>query len=319
MRPNARATVYGVPIETNERGFRAVRPYTIEKPEGVVRIAALGDSFTVSAGVPFAEIMTTRLERFISAGFPRCQVEVYNFAVAGYGILHYVATLEEVVLEHRPDLVLLFIYPYNDLDIEQYDKEVEYIEEHATGNDPIPLPPAQRSWFASLHTSRLLLSHAQIVARKVGFLDQFVPELRYDRTVRAYQSPSGRRGRGLEALRRIQRLVATAGMPVHVFLMPMNDKSYDQQRPLFIAAAQLVAEAGVPVFSLLEGFAATGRPEEYRVNSFDSHPNTAYNSLASELVFQELDESGLLKGLFPATEDGWGLTPCGAVRLPVAN
>ena len=93
------------------------------------------------------------------------------------------------------------------------------------------------------------------------------------------------------------RLAAEADTPLRVFLLPPSgSRSYDDHRPLFQLAAELVREAGLPVKSLLDGFAATGRrPHEFAVNSFDGHPSADYNVVAVGVVLEHLRAEGLVE------------------------
>ena len=178
--------MYGVPIETNAQGFRAREPFNSSRPEGVRRIAVLSDSFTVCAGVAFEDLLTTRLERHLNEGTTPLRTEVYNFAVGGHGILHHAASLEEVALGYNPDLVLLMLYPYNDLNAGDYDREKRFLEEHAAGGEPIKLSPDQRGWIAGLHVTQMVLRQGLVTAHRIPFIKPLLPSLNYDRTVERY-------------------------------------------------------------------------------------------------------------------------------------
>lgn len=78
----------------------------------------------------------------------------------------------------------------------------------------------------------------------------------------------------------------------------MNGRSYEQQRPIYAAASQLVTEAGLEVYSLLDEFVATGRrPWDYRINLVDEHPGVEYNKVAARVVFDRLREIDVLPGI----------------------
>lgn len=100
-------------VSYNAAGFRD-RDYPLAKPEGVYRIALLGDSFTEARAIPLEETYWSIAADRLSAclGTP---VEMLNFGVNGYGTAQQLITLEDHALAYAPDLVLLAIYTGNDI------------------------------------------------------------------------------------------------------------------------------------------------------------------------------------------------------------
>ncbi len=80
-----------------------------DRPPGVFRIAALGDSFAVGPVVPFADNYLTLLESRLSG------VEVVNLGVSGAGPREYRAVLQRDGWAHQPDAVLLSVFVGNDI------------------------------------------------------------------------------------------------------------------------------------------------------------------------------------------------------------
>ena len=106
-----------VSLVTNRFGFRD-SDRSLEKPPGVIRIAVLGDSFTVERKVSsqnrFTEVMDRQLNQQdgeVGGG----RFEVLNFGVASYGTGQELLTLQHVVSRFEPDVVLLAFYPSNDV------------------------------------------------------------------------------------------------------------------------------------------------------------------------------------------------------------
>jgi hypothetical protein len=98
---------YGDGLVGNRLGYPGPELCPARKP-GVVRVAALGDSFAVGPAVPFADNYLTRL-----AGV--AGVEVGNFGLSGAGPREYRAILERDVWPVRPDLVLVSVFVGNDI------------------------------------------------------------------------------------------------------------------------------------------------------------------------------------------------------------
>jgi hypothetical protein len=75
--------------------------FIMEKPKGVIRIAALGGSTT--AGY---EAWPNQLERLLNTG-SKHQYEVMNFGIEGYNTAHSIVNLALHVMDFQPDIVSL--------------------------------------------------------------------------------------------------------------------------------------------------------------------------------------------------------------------
>ena len=115
-------------VTINDQGRRD-RETTLHKPEGVYRIAVLGDSYSEAMQVERDQAYWWLLpERLASCGFaPGKKIEVLNFGVSGYGTAQEYVMLESQAIRYRPDLVLLQFTNGNDvgnnsfaLDTEKY-------------------------------------------------------------------------------------------------------------------------------------------------------------------------------------------------------
>ncbi len=100
----------------NQDGFRDI-DHSVTKPEGVFRIAVLGDSFTEGREVPldqtFWKVMETGLG---TCGLPNDQtVEVLGFGVNGYGPAQELMVLRDKVWKFAPDVVMLALFTGNDV------------------------------------------------------------------------------------------------------------------------------------------------------------------------------------------------------------
>lgn len=101
----------GAIYRINSRGCRDIE-FSAEKPDGVFRILALGDSFTFGMGVESEATYPKQLEQILRGkGY---SVEVINCAVIGYDMWQYTVALEEKVLAYHPDLITLGVF-VNDL------------------------------------------------------------------------------------------------------------------------------------------------------------------------------------------------------------
>jgi hypothetical protein len=83
--------------------------YPVDKPNGVYRIAVLGDEDAEAFGVPIRYTWWGQLARQLErCGFQSAKhVEVLNFGVGGYGTAQEYVMLQTAAMRYQPDLVLL--------------------------------------------------------------------------------------------------------------------------------------------------------------------------------------------------------------------
>jgi hypothetical protein len=103
-------------VAVNPDGMRD-RDHAVEKPPGTFRIAVLGDSMTEAMQVPqernFCSVLENRLRgcRQLAGKTP----ETLNFGVSGYGTAQELVILQTRVWKYHPDMVLLAVFPGNDI------------------------------------------------------------------------------------------------------------------------------------------------------------------------------------------------------------
>jgi len=94
-------------------GFRG-RPAT-PAPEGLWRIALLGDSCAYGLDVPASDCLAGQLEVQLTArGLSPDQVEILNFGVPAYTTVQVRLLLREVLEKVRPDEVVFYLAGWND-------------------------------------------------------------------------------------------------------------------------------------------------------------------------------------------------------------
>jgi hypothetical protein len=102
-----------VSLEISAQGIRD-REIPPKEP-GEFRIAMLGDSFTMGFSSD-ADTSPRQLEGRLRAAMPGARIRVINCGLAGAGVLQELGMLRKRVLPLDPDLVILELYPGNDLD-----------------------------------------------------------------------------------------------------------------------------------------------------------------------------------------------------------
>jgi hypothetical protein len=105
---------FDVTATINALGYRGKEKPIGEKNINEKRILVLGDSFAFGYGLPDTETIPFKLEQQLSA--TRSGITVINAGFSdGYGPDAYYAYLKNTGLTFQPDTVLLFLFPFNDL------------------------------------------------------------------------------------------------------------------------------------------------------------------------------------------------------------
>lgn len=114
LTPSVDIELEGIKYRTNISGLRDFE-YSVKKPEGVFRIAIVGDSVTFGAGLAGrANTYPNVLERELRERFHNKKIEVLNFGIEGIGIQHELGLIKEKVLQFEPDVIILG-YCLNDI------------------------------------------------------------------------------------------------------------------------------------------------------------------------------------------------------------
>jgi lysophospholipase L1-like esterase len=113
LTPGAEGELWDARVEINAQGFRD-REYSLEKPPGVTRIVALGDSITFGNRLAQGVAWPDRLEELFEQEGKA--VEVLNLGVGGYDTVQEELFLRERGVQFDPDYVFL-CYCINDLSI----------------------------------------------------------------------------------------------------------------------------------------------------------------------------------------------------------
>lgn len=100
-----------VAVRTNQFGMR-MREVEIKKPDGAIRIAALGDSCTFGWMIPEESAYPRVLENQLNAN-GAIRYEILNFGVPGYTSVHGRLQYNRLVKSFQPDLLIL-AYGFND-------------------------------------------------------------------------------------------------------------------------------------------------------------------------------------------------------------
>lgn len=155
---------------TNSHGWRTGE-VSWEKPPGVRRVVVLGDSFSFGIGVDDGKRYSEVLERALA------DVEVINLAVNAWGTDQELRALEVFGLRYEPDVVVLAVFPGNDLrDIREVRNGYWPKPYYVLAEDGLRLVPPRESWDVWLRTSSYLGEGAFALVRPFLAYEQLAPE-----------------------------------------------------------------------------------------------------------------------------------------------
>lgn len=160
LRPNAHTklirTEFKNEIIVNSKGLRDIE-FSYEKPEGTMRIAAIGDSFPFGYGVEADQSYPKVIEKILS-NRTSSSIEVLNFGVPGASTDYALLQLSNEVVKYGPDVILLGFNGQTDL-FNNLDSDFFMLEEKKLVKkkvSKIPLSIKLRSFLSSkLHLYNL--------------------------------------------------------------------------------------------------------------------------------------------------------------------
>lgn len=100
-------------FKTNAQGLRD-KEYSIIKPKNSFRVAVIGDSFTMPAGVNIENAYHSLLEKKLNSEQAEVSYEFINFGVGGYNLRQYLGVLKYKALKYNPEMILIGFCPSND-------------------------------------------------------------------------------------------------------------------------------------------------------------------------------------------------------------
>ena len=264
LRPGAEKIALGLPVRINRLGLRDEE---LREGEDVLRVAALGDSYTFGFGVHAEQAWPHRLEQLLNRD--ELRYDVLNFGVGGYSTRDEALVLEHKALPLHPRAVVLAYYL----------------------NDPEtdPVQPLHRAfhptaWWQHSVALRFIAMHANDFAmRRYGDGD-------YHRYLHFHPGKWGSVVKGFE---RMAALVGAAGIPLLVAIFPRTPSgsgwSDYRHADLHARVAAAAEQNGLRVVDLLEVFAQHD-PERLRLGRNDRHPTPFGHAVAALALHAPLRE-----------------------------
>jgi lysophospholipase L1-like esterase len=269
-RSNFQATYQGVPMTTNEHGWRD-RPLQA-KAVGELRVLILGDSIAFGPGVPVEDIFATRLEDKLAKDLGR-PVRTVNTGVGSYNTAVQSALLKTYFDRIAPDIVIL-MYVSNDLmqNLPPFDP---WSKRSLSGKSPPETVNLLlgRSWLFRLYELTL-----EIYGDRAPLYDM--------RTVGARES--------MAALADIAAFCRSHDVPFVTFVYRTHSELTSAASTNYLGEIAKVGESnGFPVVDVAPWW--TGMDMRSVINSLtDVHPNAKGHEILANRIAATLTESGLV-------------------------
>jgi len=283
---------YEYEFRTNSEGFRDVE-HAREKAPGVLRILALGDSYTEGEGARFEDTYLYRLEQMLNArpGSAR-RVEIIKAGQARYWTDPERLLLEVIGVHYRPDLILVGFTP-NDVTDTYIGWSYRYVRDgYLLTREAYELGPAGLWVYLHSHLGRLALRpyvqrRLQAGTRGDGktmrWPEVFRPNGFHEPDWQAVEAQ-------LEKMIDIARSIGAAIVLVHI---PAND--FRRSNATY-AGERLTAfgrRHGVPVVDTLPALRAAATVERVYWER-DIHCTAAGYSVIAETLYRALVEEHLV-------------------------
>lgn len=251
--------------EFRERNFNPI------KPEGVYRIAVIGDSITYGQGVLESDRFTNLLEARLNNGKENYQV--LNFGRRGAETVHHLQLLENPVLRLDPDFVLL----------QWYINDVEG-EDKSRRPDPIVLIPnelRENSAFLSMfHDLSISLQE------KLGLVETY-EEYMIERFGDPLNSDSLD---SVNALREFVYLCRQHGLSVGIVIFNQYHSQGNTLDFLINRVLEVCGEEAITCIDLRDVFAPYKGGRKLWANWGDMHPSPFAHGLVTDALMETFGE-----------------------------
>lgn len=275
-------------VERNEMGFRDSE-HPLAKPDGLVRIAFIGDSYTFGQGVPRTERYSERIADRLQSGYRDASVEMLNFGRPGASVSDVLHIFEGAALPFAPDIVV-YGFVLNDFSDRPTDRAFRELRDQ--------LLEQHRRRFPWLRALGGRLRTAAVLDRLLFDTTSGIEEAQLEFLRGLYRDGDRFQGR-LHVLDRLSRSMSRDSLLGVVVLMPyfLPDEAdldfYRRAREIVRQAAERPRMEFVEVLPAL-----TDRPYyDWWVSADDHHPNAAAHAVIADLVARRILE---------ATGHDWG-------------
>jgi lysophospholipase L1-like esterase len=268
----------------NALGFREDPPGDAATDPNVFRILFLGDSFTFGSGVDrgedrFTDLIEARLNGDSPPSAAPARYHIYNAGVSSSRPVGWVRHLRRLLPSYEPDLVVAVFFLRDGTDL------CTSLRCHKTTIRRIKVRYSSRFAYDASYLARFF--YGRLIVR--DFSEH------YRQTVlNSYLGTDDEREtweKQQAALRRLQKICERRGIDFHLIVFPLLfDLDHYPYQAVEDEILGFAEEAGIPAFSLLEGFRGRDARSLW-VAENDQHPNEEGHRIAAETLLPYLREA----------------------------
>jgi len=297
LRPDLAGLFKLVPFRTNSRGLRD-QEYALRKPRNTFRVAVVGSSFALPAGVAIERAFHSLLEERLSREFAPLRYEFINFAVGMYHPEQVLAMLELRALDYDPD-VILFTATRLSMPWLVHDPASEAGQE-IRRLDPEALPGFQKSYpFLRSFLLRLVMQRMgyqpSSPREEVGSIERLFIAIaeRWSPPAPVRNPVAGLapeyRGEG-SVIRRMAEVRERTGIPIALIRLEFEDT---ERLPIDFEVAEEARVHGIPYLDTRDAFRGT-RASDFWIYALDPHPNWKAHEVFAQVIEPFLRSNRLL-------------------------
>lgn len=273
---------------TNSSGFRGGE-FKPEKDTSVFRIAFLGDSFTFGEGVKDEDVFSEKIVKNLSEKYSKLKFEAYNFGVGGYNTSQSLFLLKNLVLQTKPDIVVL---GYN---INDAEPELFYIDYNENAVSRRPRETKVHEGLADKNPPKTFSTKFNLGKLIWKFMNQ---KKQNDKTIRYYQNLYKETNSDWlatkQSLAEFQQVCSQNNIHCCIALLPLLyqlDGAYPFQNIHEQVKAELLKSniENTLVIDLLPAFSGK-KDVDLWVHPTDQHPNEIAHSIIADELSRLLSE-----------------------------
>jgi len=256
--------------------------YNIEKEEGTIRVAAIGDSFTFGSGVKDVnKTYSAVLEKLLNEKYPSKNIEVLNFGIPGYDSIDELKVIRDKAMKYNPDIIIIG-YVANDLI--NVDPN---LTSQKWSNYEIP--------YIGFILRNKLYSYYFIESRVNRFLENIGVKENWVYLLNESYSSELNREYNLDIYKQIGNITKENNISVLVVSFPLitNFENY----PLNIIddfAENISIQNNFSYLKILPYYSEY-EPNELVVNKYDSHPNELGHEIVAKALLDKFINLKLIK------------------------
>jgi hypothetical protein len=261
-------------------------PHATVKPEGVFRIAVIGDSFTFAPYMQFDDTFPKRMERYLNLNTNQRKVEVINYGVPAYSTSHEVPVAERAIKEGAD--FILFQITLNDPEIKPYTPTQLYRERNKFGELQLE-HPIFKYWTTLAFALKRIHNRGTQHNYKQKFFDLFENE----KTWNNFSTSWGK----------IREIMNTSQVPTAAVLFPLFGYPVSDAYPfwpLHKKVSLLMSTLQIPLLDVSSIYKDLPLDRLQVLPGKDFHPNEIAHRMASERILEWLkQEKKVPEDLFP--------------------